>query len=56
MSVAVGMALSGYLPPPHQHALGGYETWPGQGSYLEVEAEPKIRAAVLDLLAQVAEN
>ncbi len=44
----------GYLPPPGQHALGGYETWPARSSQLEVEAEPKIRRAVLDLLRQVA--
>jgi hypothetical protein len=40
----------GYLPTPEQHQLGGYETWPGRGSFLEVEAEPKIRAAMLQLL------
>jgi hypothetical protein len=55
-TIGLANGYNGYLPPPHQHALGGYETWPGQGSYLEVDAEPKIRAALLDLLAQVAEN
>jgi neutral ceramidase len=23
----------GYLPPPHQHQLGGYETWPGTSRF-----------------------
>ena len=43
----------GYLPPPEQHELGGYETWPARSSLLEVQAEPKIRAEVLRLLAKV---
>jgi neutral ceramidase len=46
---------NGYLPPPRHHELGGYETWPGRGSYLEVDAEPKIRAALLGLLRKVSE-
>ena len=52
----IGLAngYNGYLPTPEHHKLGGYETWPGRGSYLELEAEPKIRAAVLDLLGRVA--
>ena len=44
----------GYLPPPEQHALGGYETWPARSSCLEVEAEPKIRAVIERLLQDVA--
>jgi hypothetical protein len=41
------------LPPPDQHRLGGYETWPGSGSFLEVEAEPKIRDSVIQLLDEL---
>lgn len=44
----------GYLPTPEQHAWGGYETWRARSSFLEVQAETKLRKAVLDLLAQVA--
>jgi len=44
----------GYLPPPEQHPLGGYETWRSRTSYLEVGAEPKIRQALLEVLAQLA--
>jgi len=43
---------NGYLPTPEQHELGGYETWPARSSYLEVQAEAKIRAAALELLRQ----
>jgi hypothetical protein len=41
------------LATPQQAALGGYETWPARSSFLEVEAEPKIRAGLLDLVRAV---
>ena len=44
----------GYIPPPEQHFLGGYTTWPARSAGLEVEAEPKIVETVLSLLEQVA--
>jgi hypothetical protein len=43
----------GYLPPPRQHELGGYETWPARSSFLEVAAEPRIREAISRLLDEV---
>lgn len=43
----------GYLPTAEQHALGGYETWRARSSYLEVEAEAKIRRELLKLLGEV---
>jgi hypothetical protein len=46
----------GYLPTAEQHALGGYETWRARSSYLEVDAEAKIRAKLLELLGQVAKT
>lgn len=52
-SMELANAYGGYLPPPKQHKLGGYETWPARSSYLEVEAEPKIVAEVLRLLDEV---
>ena len=36
----------GYIPPPEQHALGGYTTWPARTAALEVQAEPRIVDAV----------
>lgn len=53
-TVSLANGYHGYLPPPEQFPLGGYTTWRARSSYLEVEAEPKIRAAVLDLLARAA--
>lgn len=44
----------GYIPPPEQHVLGGYTTWPARSAGLEVQAEPRIVEAVLQLLEQVA--
>jgi hypothetical protein len=44
----------GYLPTAEHHKLGGYETWRARSSYLEVEAEAKIRKKILELLGEVA--
>ena len=52
--IELGNGAVGYIPPPEQHALGGYTTWRARSSCLEVGAEPKIRAAVIDLLDEVA--
>ena len=49
-------ATAGYLPSPEQHELGGYETWPARSSFLEVQAEPKIREVVVGLLRDVNEQ
>jgi hypothetical protein len=46
----------GYIPPPEQHYLGGYTTWPARTAGLETEAEPKIVAAILGLLEQVSDS
>lgn len=52
-SMELANGSSGYLPTPTQHALGGYETWPARSSYLEIEAETKIRQTVLELLREL---
>ncbi len=44
----------GYIPPPEQYVLGGYNTWPARSAGLEVQAEPKIVEAALQLLEQVS--
>jgi len=54
MNIELANGSEGYIPPPEQHALGGYTTWPARTAALEVEAEPKIVAALLDLLERVA--
>lgn len=52
-TIALANGYSGYLPTPEQFELGGYTTWPAESSCLEVQAEPKIRQAILDLLKKV---
>jgi hypothetical protein len=46
----------GYIPPPEQHRLGGYNTWAARSAGLEVEAEPRITAAAIRMLEEVAEK
>jgi hypothetical protein len=53
-TIELANGSEGYIPPPEQHALGGYTTWPARTAALEVEAEPRIVEAVLGLLEQVA--
>ena len=54
MNVSLANGAEGYIPPPEQHALGGYTTWPARTAALEAEAEPKIVEALLKLLEEVA--
>ncbi len=56
MSIELANGGEGYIPPPEQHQLGGYTTWPARTAGLEVQAEPKIVETVLGLLEQVAER
>ncbi len=53
-TIELANGYDGYIAPPEQHALGGYTTWRARSSCLEVEAEPKILAVVLELLEAVA--
>ncbi len=54
--IELANGYGGYLPPPEQHELGGYETWPARSSFLEVNAETKIRRTLLELLREVHDN
>ncbi|MBI3878721.1 MAG: hypothetical protein HY301_01470 [Verrucomicrobia bacterium] len=44
----------GYIPPPEQHPFGGYNTWAARSAGLEVQAEPKIAEAAINLLEKVS--
>jgi hypothetical protein len=55
-NIELANGAEGYLPPPDQHPLGGYTTWRARTSFLEVDAEPKIRAKLRELLNQVAKE
>ena len=52
--IELANGADGYIPPPEQHYLGGYNTWPARSAGLEVQAEPKIVEASLQLLEKVA--
>lgn len=53
-TIELANGYNGYLPTPEQHALGGYETWRAKSSYLAVDAEPKVRSTLLELLKEVS--
>ncbi len=54
MNFELANGYEGYIPPPEQHRLGGYTTWPARSAALEETAEPKIVEAMLGLLEQIA--
>lgn len=49
-TIELANGYSGYLPTPQQHKWGGYETWPARSSFLETQAEAKIRKSILELI------
>ncbi len=55
-NISLANGYFGYVPPPDQHKLGGYTTWRARTSMLEVEAEPKMVATILELLESVAQQ
>jgi len=54
MVIELANGSHGYLPPPEQHYLGGYNTWPMRGAGLEIQAEPIITEVALELLERVS--
>jgi hypothetical protein len=53
MVIELANGGDGYIPPPEQHVLGGYNTWAARSAGLEKLAEPKIVEADLLLLEKV---
>jgi hypothetical protein len=53
-TIELANGSEGYIPPPEQHSLGGYTTWPARTAALEGQAEPKIVETVLNLLEDAA--
>jgi hypothetical protein len=56
MVIELANGGDGYIPPPEQHVLGGYNTWAARSAGLEVQAEPKIVEHALQLLESVADR
>lgn len=53
-NIGLANGAEGYIPPPEQHKLGGYTTWPARTAALEAGAEPKIVDTLLKLLERVS--
>ncbi|HAP06235.1 MAG TPA: hypothetical protein DCR20_00280, partial [Planctomycetaceae bacterium] len=54
MNIELANGAEGYIPPPEQHVLGGYTTWPARTAALEVQAEPQIVGVLTKLLERVS--
>lgn len=54
MNIELANGAEGYIPPPEQHRLGGYTTWPARSAGLTVEAEPRITEALLRMSEELA--
>ena len=54
MVIELANGGDGYIPPPEQHVLGGYNTWAARSAGLEVQAEPKIVESSLQLLEKTS--
>ncbi len=55
MNLELANGAEGYIPPPEQHDLGGYTTWPARSAGLETQAEPRIVQTLLEALEEVAD-
>jgi hypothetical protein len=53
-TISLANGYAGYLPTEAQHELGGYETWRARSSFLEKQAEPKIRQRLLRMAKELA--
>ncbi|MGI9241247.1 MAG: hypothetical protein ACR2RV_10625, partial [Verrucomicrobiales bacterium] len=54
MNIELANGAAGYIPPPEQFPLGGYNTWPARTAGLATDAEPRIVEASLRLLEKVS--
>lgn len=54
--IELANGADGYIPPPEQHLLGGYNTWAARSAGLQVSAEPKITELALRMLERVSER
>jgi neutral ceramidase len=52
-TIGLANGCHGYLPPPEQHRLGGYETWRARSSCLEVQAAPRMLDTILELFGRL---
>ncbi len=55
-TIGLANGAEGYIPPPEQHKLGGYTTWPARSAGLEANAEPKIVETLLQMMEEISGN
>ena len=55
-NIELANGAEGYIPPPEQHELGGYTTWPARTAGLQVEAETKIEWQLVHGLNELADT
>ena len=53
-NIELANGAEGYIPPPEQHRLGGYTTWPARTAGLEERAEPRIVETLLGMLEDLS--
>ncbi|MCZ2342463.1 MAG: hypothetical protein LC104_11820 [Bacteroidales bacterium] len=53
-NIELANGADGYIPPPEQHVLGGYTTWPARTAGLEPTSETRIVETLLGLLEKVS--
>ncbi len=49
-TICLANTYDGYVPPANEFERGGYETWRARSSFLEKNAESKIRRKLLELI------
>jgi neutral ceramidase len=52
-TICLANTYDGYILPSHEIEKGGYESWRARSSYLEVEAESKIRNELLGMIKKM---
>jgi neutral ceramidase len=52
-TISLANAYGGYVPPAHEIAKGGYETWRARSSFLTENAEEIIRNSLLKLIKKL---
>ncbi len=54
VNIELANGAEGYIPPPEQHHLGGYNTWPARSAGLQIDAEPIMVEALVRGLERLA--
>ncbi len=52
-TISLANSYGGYVPPAHEIDRGGYETWRARSSFLEHNAEEKIREKLAKLIKEI---